>query len=147
MSVVYLAIIVHLTRFAKMVFKQMTGQSFRGWGGSVRRVGQSLKPAMSVGAPELGMLAIESLEFWDHTDHTSTIRYPAVSLQYFHATLERRYGKPLENVPCFFAREMSYCTFWWVFPCLCSCTGGYQMYWHPPGVKWIVCALSFTACH
>mmetsp|Transcript_39185 Transcript_39185/g.80149 ORF Transcript_39185/g.80149 Transcript_39185/m.80149 type:complete len:995 (-) Transcript_39185:151-3135(-) len=44
-------------QFAKMVFKQMTGQSFRGrWGGSVRRVGQSLKPAMSVGAPELGML-------------------------------------------------------------------------------------------
>jgi hypothetical protein len=48
-----------------MVFKQMTGQSFRGrWGGSVRRVGQSLKPAMSVGAPELGMLA-QAPEFWD----------------------------------------------------------------------------------
>eukprot|EP00435_Cladocopium_sp_Y103_P014773 s2202_g3.t1 len=44
-------------QFAKMVFQQMTGQSFRGrWGGSVRRVGQSLKPAMSVGAPDLGML-------------------------------------------------------------------------------------------
>ena len=48
-----------------MVFKQMTGQSFRGrWGGSVRRVGQSLKPAMSVGAPELGMLA-QAPENWD----------------------------------------------------------------------------------
>ena len=45
-------------RFAKLVFKQMTGQSFRGrWGGSVRRVGQSLKP-VSVGAPEIGNLGL-----------------------------------------------------------------------------------------
>eukprot|EP00434_Breviolum_minutum_P009356 symbB.v1.2.008245.t1/scaffold515.1/size193321/7 len=40
-------------QFAKLVFQQMTGQSFRGrWGGSVRRVGQSLKPAVSTSAPD-----------------------------------------------------------------------------------------------
>lgn len=89
-----------------MVFQQMTGQSFRGrWGGSVRRVGQSLKPAMSVGAPELGMLA-QVPEFWD--------LYHPIPCSIFDAILVRRYGKPMENVPCFARKMISY-TFWWVF--------------------------------